>query len=113
MEGITLTVRPLSDLYNLTVIAPCSGAVILTLKLVHSSGEAWRRRMTRSAHWVGSGALFERGIAGLVVDGVSDLVWWPTSLVGRRSVRSCRGADPTSRAGIRRTVIVREVLYGA
>lgn len=69
-------------LYNLTVIALSVAAVVLTLKLIHSSGESRRRRMMRSAIWLGSGALLVRGIAGLLVDGMSDPVWWPTFLVG-------------------------------
>jgi hypothetical protein len=68
--------------YNLAVIALCIAAVVLTLKLIHSSGEAPRRHAMRTAIWLGSGALLIRGIAGLVVDGASDPVWWPTFLVG-------------------------------
>lgn len=69
-------------LYNLAVIELCIVAVILTVKLLHPAGEALLRWVMRTAVWVASGALLLRGFAGLVVDGTSDPIWWPTFLVG-------------------------------
>lgn len=69
-------------LYNLTVIALSGVAVLLTVRLLRSTDEVpWHRAM-RVAVWIASGALLLRGIAGLVVDGASDPLWWPTFLAG-------------------------------
>jgi len=45
------------------------------------SSTAGKRWVTFAA-WIACGLLALRGIAGLVVDGTSDSVWWPTFLVG-------------------------------
>jgi hypothetical protein len=39
-------------------------------------------RWVSVAVWTASGALLLRGAAGLVVDGLSDPIWWPTFLTG-------------------------------
>jgi hypothetical protein len=70
------------SLYNLAVIALCAVAVIITVLLLRHPGQGQRRRLLRTAVWIGSGALTLRGLAGLVVDGASDPIWWPTFLVG-------------------------------
>jgi len=36
----------------------------------------------RTAAWIACGMLSLRGVAGMVVDGSSDLIWWPTFLTG-------------------------------
>ncbi|MGZ8845635.1 MAG: hypothetical protein ACXW3C_04145, partial [Pyrinomonadaceae bacterium] len=36
----------------------------------------------RAMAWIASAMLTLRGVAGLVVDGTSDPVWWPTFLIG-------------------------------
>jgi hypothetical protein len=73
---------PWLRLYNLAVIGLCIVAVILTTKLRGAAREERRRPVIRAAVWVGSAILLVRGVAGLVVDGSSDPVWWPTFLVG-------------------------------
>jgi hypothetical protein len=41
-----------------------------------------RRRIPHTAAWIGAGLLLLRGIAGMIVDGRSDPLWWPTFTVG-------------------------------
>ena len=69
-------------LYNLTVIALSGVAVFLTVQLLRPTDEVPRRRVMRIVVWIASGALLLRGVAGLVVDGASDPIWWPTFLAG-------------------------------
>jgi hypothetical protein len=69
-------------LYNLTVIALSGVAVIVTIRLNRSTDAAPRHRLMCIAVWTASGALLLRGVAGLVVDGLSDPIWWPTFLTG-------------------------------
>ena len=40
------------------------------------------RRVFRLMAWIAAGLLSVRGVAGLVVDGTADPIWWPTFLVG-------------------------------
>lgn len=69
-------------LYNLTVIALSGAAVVFTRRLLRADEEESRRRILAAAMWIASGALTLRGVAGLVADGASDPIWWPTFLVG-------------------------------
>jgi hypothetical protein len=88
---------PWLRLYNLAVIGLCIVAVILTTKLLGAANEGRRRPIIRVAVWVGSAALLVRAVAGLVVDGSSDPVWWPTFLVGGLlfgSVAATAGSRP-------------------
>ena len=41
-----------------------------------------RRRVLLTLAWIGSGLLTLRGVAGGIVDGPSDPVWWPAFLTG-------------------------------
>jgi GNAT superfamily N-acetyltransferase len=87
---------PWLRLYNLAVIGLCIVAVILTTKLLGAAREERGRPVIRAAVWVGSAILLVRAVAGLVVDGASDPVWWPTFLVGGLlfgSVAAMAGAE--------------------
>ncbi len=69
--------------YNVAVVAACALALGLLWRLrrpavARGPGARWARRGVA----LGSGALVLRGVAGLVVDGPRDLVWWPTFLAG-------------------------------
>jgi hypothetical protein len=57
-------------------------AILLALTLLRPPEEVVRRWVPQTAAWIGSGMLTLRGVAGLVVDGVSDPIWWPTFLLG-------------------------------
>lgn len=69
-------------LYNLSVIALSAVAVVVTLQLLRPHDQTPRRWVPRTAAWVASAALTVRGLAGLVVDGASDPIWWPSFLIG-------------------------------
>ena len=45
-------------------------------------GHARLRRVFRALAWMAAGLLTLRGVAGLIADGTSDPIWWPTFLVG-------------------------------
>jgi len=69
--------------YDVAVIVLSAAAIVVAAQLRRSSiRHARRQRLARAAAWAGGGALTLRGVAGLVVDGAADPVWWPTFLVG-------------------------------
>jgi hypothetical protein len=68
--------------YNLMVIVLSALAVLVALTLLRPSHLTVRRRIPHTAAWFAGGILSLRGVAGLLVDGTSDLIWWPTFLVG-------------------------------
>lgn len=57
-------------------------AFFVALALVRTWGQTIPRRILRTMAWIASAMLTLRGVAGLVVDGTNDPVWWPTFLVG-------------------------------
>jgi hypothetical protein len=67
--------------YNVMVIILSGLAVFVALALRRPS-HAIRRGFPLTAAWIAGGVLSLRGVAGLLVDGTSDLVWWPTFLIG-------------------------------
>jgi hypothetical protein len=69
-------------IYDLIVIVLCALAVLVTLTLLRPPHQVTRRWIPLAAAWIACGMLTLRGVAGLVVDGASDLVWWPTFLIG-------------------------------
>lgn len=89
--------------YDLVVIALCVIAVFVALAPVQPWGKKVPRRLHRAMAWVACAMLTVRGVAGLIVDGASDPVWWPTFLTGgilfgavawvARSPRSARRND--------------------
>ena len=68
--------------YDLIVILLSVTAVLVALTLLRPSDQVTRRWIPHTAAWIACGMLTLRGVAGLVVDGISDPVWWPTFLVG-------------------------------
>jgi hypothetical protein len=65
----------------LVVLLSILGALV-ALTLVRSASESKRRRVSRVLAWIACVVLSLRGIAGLIVDGTSDPVWWPAFLTG-------------------------------
>jgi hypothetical protein len=68
--------------YNVTVITLSALAALAALWLLRPPREHARRWIPYAAVWIAGGMLSLRGAAGLLVDGTSDVVWWPTFLVG-------------------------------
>ena len=68
--------------YDVAVVVLCVVAIRITFRLVRAVEPVARHRGLRGALWLASGALTLRGVAGLVVDGASDPVWWPMFLTG-------------------------------
>lgn len=69
-------------LFDVGVVLLSATAVVVALALVRSWGTVIPRWIWRTAAWIASGMLTIRGVAGLVVDGLSDPIWWPTFLIG-------------------------------
>ena len=67
---------------DLIVILLSVTAVLVVLALLRPPAQVPRRWIPHTAAWLACGMLTLRGVAGLVVDGRSDPVWWPTFLVG-------------------------------
>lgn len=69
-------------IYDVIVIILSLLAVLITLTLLRPPHLVVRRWVPHAAAWIACGMLTLRGVAGLVVDGASDPVWWPTFLLG-------------------------------
>jgi hypothetical protein len=69
-------------IFDLMVIVLSILAVLITLTLLRPPEQVMRRWVPQTAAWIACGMLTLRGIAGMVVDGASDPVWWPAFLVG-------------------------------
>ena len=67
---------------DLVVIVICALTVLIVLTLQRPPAQVSRRWIPYWAAWFGSGLLTLRGVAGLVVNGRSDPIWWPIFLVG-------------------------------
>jgi len=68
--------------YDVVVILLSFLAVVVPLALLKPPSRGARGWMPRAAAWIACGMLSLRGVAGLVVDGAADPVWWPTFLLG-------------------------------
>jgi hypothetical protein len=68
--------------FDLVVIALCSVAIVIALAPVHQWGEAIPPGVLRVTTWAACSVLTLRAVAGLIADGLSDPVWWPTFLIG-------------------------------
>jgi len=68
-------------LYDLVLILLSILGAIVALAL-RAPAQTRLYRVFRLLAWTAAGLLTVRGVAGLVVDGASDPVWWPTFLVG-------------------------------
>ena len=67
-------------LFNLLVIILSALMVVITRSLMGQ--RVRRRRVLLTLAWIGSALLTLRGVAGGIVDGASDPVWWPAFLTG-------------------------------
>jgi hypothetical protein len=67
---------------DVAVILLCVLAVGVALAPVQQWGALIPRRLLRVMAYTASAMLGLRGLAGMIVDGVSDPVWWPTFLAG-------------------------------
>ena len=68
--------------FDLVVIFLSLLAFFIALALVRPCGQTIPRWILRTMAWMASAMLTLRGVAGLIVDGAGDPVWWPTFLVG-------------------------------
>jgi hypothetical protein len=68
--------------FDLLVIALSALAVLVALAPIQPWGQAISPRLLRATTWIACAVLTLRGVAGMIADGTSDPVWWPTFLVG-------------------------------
>ena len=68
--------------FDVIVVLLCVLAVLVALTLLRPPAQIVRRWIPRTAAWIACAMLSLRGLAGMVVDGSSDPVWWPTFLAG-------------------------------
>lgn len=68
--------------FDLAVILLSILAILVALAPIQTWSRNIPRWIVRTMAWIASGMLTLRGVAGLIHDGSSDLVWWPTFLVG-------------------------------
>jgi hypothetical protein len=88
-------------IYDLIVIILSFLAVLITLALLRPPHLVIRRWVPHTAAWIASGMLALRGVAGMIVDGTSDPIWWHLS-AGRYSPRRSRVDGAVSAFVIRR-----------
>jgi len=69
-------------IFNLTVIVLCVATIVIALMLQRPRHQLARRWIPLTIAWVGAVMLLLRGVAGMIVDGVTDPIWWPAFLVG-------------------------------
>jgi hypothetical protein len=68
--------------FNLIVLVLSGLTIVITLRLLRPPELVRRRWIPRTAAWIACGMLTLRGVAGMIVDGTEDLVWWPAFLAG-------------------------------
>jgi hypothetical protein len=68
--------------YDLVVVLLSVVAGVLAILLLRPSTHSTADRFLRAMAWIACALLGLRGVAGLVADGISDLVWSPTFLIG-------------------------------
>jgi hypothetical protein len=68
--------------YIIVVIILSVAGVLVVLALLEPAERVRRRWIPHTAAWIAGGMLTIRGVAGMLVDGTSDPVWWPAFLVG-------------------------------
>ena len=69
-------------IFDVIVVILSAVAVLITLTLLRPPRLVVRRWLPHTSAWIASGMLTLRGVAGLLIDGASDLIWWPTFLLG-------------------------------
>jgi hypothetical protein len=77
-----LVTTPWRYAFDVVVVLLCAIAVVVALGLLRSQESTVSRKLLRTAAWIACGMLSLRGVAGMVADGTSDLIWWPTFLLG-------------------------------
>jgi uncharacterized membrane protein SirB2 len=68
--------------YDVLVVVLSMLAFIIAFSLRADRTPSRLQRALRIAAWLGGAVLALRGIAGLIVDGRGDPVWWPSFLSG-------------------------------
>lgn len=68
--------------FDVAVIFLSILAFFIALALIRPWGRTIPFWILRTMAWIASAMLTLRGVAGLVVDGTGDPVWWPTFLAG-------------------------------
>src|SRR6185503_7370317 len=89
--------------YDVLVILLSILGAFVALALSRPATHTHLRRIPRTLAWIAAALLSLRGLAGLIVDGTTDLVWWPTFLLGGVlfggvALRSRRNALPPTRS---------------
>jgi hypothetical protein len=69
-------------IYDLGVVAMSVLGVGITLTLLRPPQQVVRRWIPHSLAWFACGILTLRGVAGIIVDRMGDLIWDPTFLLG-------------------------------
>jgi ABC-type glucose/galactose transport system permease subunit len=69
-------------LFDWTVVALSVVAILITLVLLKPPQLVKRRWIPRSLAWIACVLLLIRGVAGIIVDGTSDLIWAPAFTIG-------------------------------
>jgi hypothetical protein len=69
-------------LYDVVVVLLSFIAVGVALGLLRAGDRARSRRLLRIMAWIAGAMLSFRGVAGLIVDGRADPIWWPLFLTG-------------------------------
>lgn len=98
--------------YDLIVVALCGIAIVVALAPVRSWGRVIPRWILRTAAWIACAMLLFRGLAGMIVDGPADLVWWPTFLTGGilfRGVARSVMAKPASAGAVAPLLVAQRV----
>jgi hypothetical protein len=93
--------------FDVAVVALSVLALFVALAPVHSWGDRIPDGALRGLSCGAAFLLSLRGVAGLVADGVTDLVWWPMFLVG--GLLFGAAAFLPTRGGRARDMTVREV----
>ena len=68
--------------FDVLVVLLSAWTVLIAVTLLRPPHQVSRRWISHTAAWIGAGMLLLRGIAGMIVDGRSDPIWWPTFTVG-------------------------------
>ena len=69
-------------LFDVIVVVCSVIGFLIPRALLRPPRELARRWVPLTAAWLASAMLTLRGVAGMVVDGTSDPVWWPAFLLG-------------------------------
>jgi hypothetical protein len=68
--------------YDLFVVFLSAVGFVVALVLLRPAQRVPRRWLPHTLAWIACALLSLRGLAGLIVDGGSDLIWWPVFLLG-------------------------------